>query len=117
VTFVVVGHRSSTARLHRQTRLGAVERLDLALLVDREDDRMGGRIGRAEAVGVACVAVNQQIAKWFPVACFVLASGIFRPVPKFALCVGNRTATSAVSGRCSCSPCRPLSLGGDHGHV
>src|ERR1700722_6526130 len=30
------GHRSSTARLHRQTRLGAVERLDLALLIDRE---------------------------------------------------------------------------------
>src|SRR5664279_5613908 len=30
VAFVVVGHRSSTARLHRQTGLGAVERLDLA---------------------------------------------------------------------------------------
>src|ERR1700737_2164795 len=44
VTFVVVCHRSGTARLHRQTRLSAVERLDLALLVDREDDRMGGRI-------------------------------------------------------------------------
>ena len=44
VTFVVVRHRPGTARLHRQPRLGAVERLDLALLVDREDDRMGGRI-------------------------------------------------------------------------
>src|SRR5665647_235258 len=41
VAFVVVGHRSSTARLHRQTGLGAVERLDLALLIDREDDGMG----------------------------------------------------------------------------
>ena len=30
VTFVVVGHRSGAARLHRQTGLGAVERLDLA---------------------------------------------------------------------------------------
>jgi len=30
VTFVVVRHRPGTARLHRQTRLGAVERLDLA---------------------------------------------------------------------------------------
>ena len=30
VTFVVVGHRSGAARLHRQTRLGVVERLDLA---------------------------------------------------------------------------------------
>src|SRR3979490_1839159 len=44
VTFVVVGHRSSTARLHWQTGLGAVERLDLALLIDREDDCMGWRI-------------------------------------------------------------------------
>src|ERR1700690_1252122 len=30
MTFVVVRHRSGTARLHRQPRLGAVERLDLA---------------------------------------------------------------------------------------
>ena len=44
VALVVVGHRSGAARLHRQSRLGAVERLDLALLVDREDDGMGGRI-------------------------------------------------------------------------
>src|SRR3977135_2273653 len=44
VTFVVMGHRSSTARLHWQTRLGAVERLDWALLIDREDDCMGWRI-------------------------------------------------------------------------
>ena len=44
VTFVVVGHRSGAARLHRQTRLGVVERLDLVLLIDRENDGMGGRI-------------------------------------------------------------------------
>ena len=30
VTFVVVRHRPGAARLHRQPRLGAVERLDLA---------------------------------------------------------------------------------------
>ena len=30
VTFVVVRHRPGTARLHRQPRLGAIERLDLA---------------------------------------------------------------------------------------
>src|SRR5450756_1036003 len=41
MAFVVMGHRSSTARQHRQTRLGAVERLDLALLIDRENDGMG----------------------------------------------------------------------------
>jgi hypothetical protein len=44
VTFVVVRHRPGTARLHRQTRPAAVERMDLALLVDREDGRMGRRI-------------------------------------------------------------------------
>ena len=30
--------------LQRQSRLGAIERLDLALLVDREDERLVGRI-------------------------------------------------------------------------
>ena len=44
MTFVVVRHRPGAAWLHRQARLSAVERLDLALLIDREDDRMGGRI-------------------------------------------------------------------------
>ena len=44
VAFVVVGHRSGAAWLHRQTGLGAVERLDLALLIDRENDGMGWRI-------------------------------------------------------------------------
>ena len=36
VALVVVRHRSGAALLHRQARLRAVERLDLALLVDRE---------------------------------------------------------------------------------
>src|SRR5258708_3934924 len=44
MAFVVVGHRSGAARLHRQPRLAAIARLDLALLIDRENDRMGGRI-------------------------------------------------------------------------
>jgi hypothetical protein len=44
VTLVIVGHRAGTAWLHRQSRLGAVKRLNLALFVDREDDRMGGRV-------------------------------------------------------------------------
>ena len=44
MAFVVVGHGSGTTLLHRQTGLGAVKRLDLALLIDREDDGMGGRI-------------------------------------------------------------------------
>ena len=44
VALVVVRHGAGAALLHRQSRLGAVERLDLALLVDREHDGVGGRI-------------------------------------------------------------------------
>jgi hypothetical protein len=44
VTFVVMRHGVGAARLHRQSWLGAVERLDLALFFDRENDRMGGRV-------------------------------------------------------------------------
>jgi hypothetical protein len=36
--------RPCAPRLHRQSRLSAVEGLDLALLVDREYNGMGGRI-------------------------------------------------------------------------
>src|SRR5258707_10370833 len=44
VALVIVGHSPGTALLHRQTRLGAVERLDLALLINREDNGVSGRI-------------------------------------------------------------------------
>ena len=44
VPFVVMRHCAGAARFHRQARLGAVERLDLALFVDREDHRMSGRV-------------------------------------------------------------------------
>src|ERR1700756_3203793 len=44
VALVVVGHRPSPPRFHRQSRLSAVEGLDLAFFVNREDDRVGGRI-------------------------------------------------------------------------
>jgi hypothetical protein len=39
-----VGHRASTALLERQARLGAVERLDLALLVNRKNQGFVRRI-------------------------------------------------------------------------
>ena len=38
MALVIMGHGSGTALLHGQTRLGAVERLDLGLLVDRQHD-------------------------------------------------------------------------------
>jgi hypothetical protein len=44
VPFVVVGHCAGAPLLHRQARLGAVERLDLALLIDRQDDGVVRRI-------------------------------------------------------------------------
>ena len=44
VAFVIMGHRAKPPFLERQTRLGPVKRLDLALSVEGRDDGMGGRI-------------------------------------------------------------------------
>ena len=44
VALVVVGHRAGATFLHRQAGLGAVEGLDLRLLIDRKHDGVGGRI-------------------------------------------------------------------------
>src|SRR5271155_2627331 len=44
VPLVIMGHRSGAALLHRQPGLGAVERLDLAFFVDRQDHGVRRRI-------------------------------------------------------------------------
>jgi len=44
VALVIMRHGSGAALLHRQSRLGPIERLDLALLVEGKDDGMGRRI-------------------------------------------------------------------------
>jgi len=44
MALVVMCHGSSAPLLHRQPRLGAVEGLNLALLIDRQDNGMVGRI-------------------------------------------------------------------------
>src|SRR5262249_49221480 len=44
VALVVVGHRGAPAGVDRQTLLGAVQRLDLTLLVDAEDQRVLRRV-------------------------------------------------------------------------
>jgi hypothetical protein len=44
VALVIMSHCAIPAFLRRQAGLGAIEGLDLALLVDREHDSMGGRI-------------------------------------------------------------------------
>ena len=43
VAFIVVGHRGRALFLYRQAGLGAVEGLDLTLLIDREHYGMGRR--------------------------------------------------------------------------
>lgn len=43
VALVVMRHGCPATALQRQTRLGAIERLDLALFVDRQHDGVGGR--------------------------------------------------------------------------
>ena len=50
VTLVVVGDGAGTSLLHRQPRLGAVQRLDLAFLIDRENDGVVGRIEHTRRV-------------------------------------------------------------------
>ena len=44
MTLVIMGHSAGATLLHRQPRLGPVERLDLALLIDREHDRVRRRV-------------------------------------------------------------------------
>src|SRR6266404_5227719 len=44
VALVVMRHRPAAALLHRQPRLGAVERLDLAFFIDRQHQGLVGRI-------------------------------------------------------------------------
>ena len=44
MALVVVGHGSHAALFHRQAGLGAVERLDLRLFVDRQHDGVGRRV-------------------------------------------------------------------------
>jgi hypothetical protein len=44
VTLVIVGHCAAAATLHRQSRLGAVQCLDLRLLIDRQHQRVLRRI-------------------------------------------------------------------------
>ena len=44
MALVVVGHRAGAALLQRQSGLGAIERLDLAFLVDRKHQRLVRRV-------------------------------------------------------------------------
>ena len=43
VALVIVRHRGSPTALQRESWLGTIQRLDLALFIDRQDDGMGWR--------------------------------------------------------------------------
>ena len=65
VPLVVVGRPRRGAGQHRQDRCGAVERLDLALLIDAQHHRALGR-GEVEADDVAHLVDEQRIARELP---------------------------------------------------
>src|SRR5260370_36287948 len=44
MALIIVGYGASALLLHRQPRLGAIKRLNLALLIDRQDNGVVGRI-------------------------------------------------------------------------
>ena len=44
VTLIVMGHGAGAALLHRKARLGAVQRLDLALFIDGKNYGVGRRV-------------------------------------------------------------------------
>jgi len=44
MALVIMGYGASAPLLHRQTRLGTIKRLNLALLVNRQDNGVAGRI-------------------------------------------------------------------------
>jgi hypothetical protein len=71
VSFVIVGDRAGAPLLHRQARLGAVERLDLALLIDRQNHGVVRRID-IEADDVAQfgrrTSERQRLLAIFPTA-------------------------------------------------
>ena len=61
VALVVVGAGLRLAGLHRQRRLRPPQRLDLRLLVHRDDHRMVGRVG-AEADDVADLQLEPRVS-------------------------------------------------------
>ncbi len=64
VALIVVGHRPAAPRLQRQTRLGAVERLDLRLLIDAEHHRVRRRVN-VKPDDVAQLGDEFRIARQF----------------------------------------------------
>src|SRR5450756_1468921 len=62
VALVVMGQRTGAARLHGQARLSAIERLDLALLINAEHQRLLGRV-QVEADHVGELFGEERVAR------------------------------------------------------
>ena len=75
-----MGHRRAAALLHRQAGLGAVERLDLALFVDRQHHRVRRRID-IEADDVAQLGDKLAIARQLELAHAVRLEPVGVPDP------------------------------------
>src|ERR1700730_13956513 len=93
---------SSTLRaaiLHRQTGLGAVERLDWALLINREDDGVGGRID------IETDDVAELLAKLRVLRQFERPDTVRRELVSFQDALHR---TQAHSGRLGKFPARPV---------
>jgi hypothetical protein len=67
VALVVVSHRSSTSLLQRKTRLSAIEGLNLAFLIERQDNSVRGRID-IEADHIAQLIDELRIVRKFELA-------------------------------------------------
>src|SRR3984893_8266127 len=84
VPIKVVGHRAAAAALHRQPRLGAVERLDLRLLIDRQHQRVLGRID-IEADDVLDLGGKLRIVGQLERSHPVRLEAVRRPDPLYAV--------------------------------
>ena len=75
-----MGHPPSPTLLHRQARLGAIERLDLQLLVDRQHKAMGRRIER-QSDNVAQLGGKSRILRQLETPDPVRLQAVRRPDP------------------------------------
>src|SRR6516162_48336 len=83
VALVIMGHRAATAALHRQPGLGAVERLDLALLIDRQHQGMLRRID-IEADDILDLGGKFRVARQLEGAHPMRLQTVRRPDPLYA---------------------------------
>jgi len=71
---VVVGHTFHISQAHRQHRLGAVQGLNLALLIDTEDQSMVGRV-EIQANNIADLFDEERIGREFEAAAAMRLQG------------------------------------------